>query len=134
MIHPSANIYDSEIGEETKVAAFVEIGGARIGRGCKIQAFTFICPGVEIGDYVFVGPHVVFCNDRYPRAVGEWSRENTRVGTGASIGAGAIILPGITIAEYATVGAGAVVTADVAAGDVVAGNPARSIIPAAPPN
>lgn len=129
MIHESANIYNSTIGEQTKVAAFVEIGGATIGKRCKVQAFAFVCPGVTIGDDVFIGPHVCFCNDRFPHSNGAWTLEKTVVRNGASIGAGAVILPGITIGEHAIVGAGAVVTANVDAGDIVAGNPARSIVP-----
>lgn len=129
MIHKTANIYDSTIGEGTKVAAFVEIGGATIGARCKIQAFAFLCPGVTLEDDVFVGPHVVFTNDRYPRACGNWTPEPTRVCRGASIGAGAILLPGITIGEGALIAAGAVCTSDVAPGDIVAGNPAKTILP-----
>lgn len=127
MIHPTANIYDSTIGEQTKVAAFVEIGGAIIGRRCKIQAFAFVCPGVQIEDDVFIGPHVCFTNDRYPRTQGNWRCEKTLVCAGVSIGAGAVILPGITIGAGAMIGAGSVVTSDVPAGDLVAGNPARPL-------
>ena len=119
MIHRLANVYDSTIGEETKIAAFAEVGGAIVGARCKIQAFAFICPGVELGDEVFVGPHVCFTNDRNPRAVGSWTPLPTRVGSGASIGAGAIILPGVTIGAGAVIAAGALVAKDVPPGETL---------------
>jgi acetyltransferase-like isoleucine patch superfamily enzyme/glycosyltransferase involved in cell wall biosynthesis len=127
VIHPTANIYRSQIGAGTKVAAFTEIGGATIGERCKIQAHVFIPPGVTIEDEVFVGPGVRFTNDPYPRATGVWSIVPTCVEQGASLGAGAIILPGVTIGSGAQIGAGSVVTADVPAGACVIGNPARPI-------
>lgn len=123
-IHPSANIYDSSIGEGTKVAAFVEIGGSTVGARCKIQAFAFLCPGVTLEDEVFIGPHACFTNDRHPRAVGPWTREETIVRRGASIGANATILPGVVIGAGAVIGAGSVVTCDVPAGETWYGNPA----------
>lgn len=126
LIHPTANIYDSRIGRNTKVAAFAEIGGSVVGDRCKIEAFAFICPGVTIGDEVFVGPHACFTNDRHPKAVGEWIREETVVKSGASIGASCVILPGVVIGENAVIGAGSVVVDDVPDGATVAGNPARS--------
>jgi UDP-2-acetamido-3-amino-2,3-dideoxy-glucuronate N-acetyltransferase len=129
------NLYGCTIGDESGVGTFVEIQrGARIGRRCKIQSHTFICEGVEIEDEVFVGHGVVFINDRRPRATtddgavqgrDDWTCERTVVRRGASIGSGATILCGVTIGERAMVGAGAVVTRDVPAGAVVAGNPAR---------
>lgn len=119
LIHPTANIYDSTIGEGTKVAAFAEIGGAWVGKRCKIQAHAFLCPGVDIDDEVFIGPGVVFTNDPRPRAVGDWQVVKTYVHRGASIGAGTIILPGVTIGEGAMIGAGSLVTRDVPAGAVV---------------
>lgn len=115
-IHPTANIYRSQIGDETKIAAFAEIGGAKVGRRCKIQAFAFLCPGVTLEDEVFIGPHVCFTNDRFPRAVGEWHLERTLVECGASIGAGSVILPGITIGAGAMVAAGSVVQTSIPAG------------------
>lgn len=131
------NAYGCEVGDGTKVGAFVEIQrNARIGRRCKISSHTFICEGVEIGDEVFVGHNVSFINDRYPRAVNgdgnpqtevDWQVVPTRVGNRASIGTGATILCGVTIGEGAMVGAGSVVTRDVPAGVTVVGNPARRV-------
>jgi acetyltransferase-like isoleucine patch superfamily enzyme len=131
------NAYGCEIGDNTKVGAFVEIQkNAKIGRNCKISSHTFICEGVEIGDEVFVGHSVSFINDKYPRAAkadgtmltdADWTVQPTLVRRGATIGTGATILGGITIGERAFVGAGSVVTRDVAPGAVVAGNPAKPI-------
>jgi acetyltransferase-like isoleucine patch superfamily enzyme len=112
--HPElVNIYDSEIGEGTRIASFVEIGGAKIGKNCKIEAYAFIPPGVTIGDNVFIGPHVVFTNDKYPKATGEWTTSPTTVCNGATIGANSTILSGITIGEKSMIGAGSVVCEDV---------------------
>jgi UDP-2-acetamido-3-amino-2,3-dideoxy-glucuronate N-acetyltransferase len=129
------NAYGCEIGDNTKVGTFVEIQkGARIGRNCKISSHTFICEGVEIEDEVFVGHNVSFINDKVPRATrpdgspqteADWKVVPTRVKKGASIGTSATILCGLTIGERAVIGAGSVVTRDVPAGAVVAGNPAR---------
>lgn len=119
MIHRLANVYDSSIGDSTKIAAFAEVGGATIGERCKIQAFAFLCPGVELDDEVFIGPHVCFTNDRHPRAVGSWTPLPTRVGRGASIGAGSIILPGVTIGAGAVIAAGSLITRDVPPGETV---------------
>jgi acetyltransferase-like isoleucine patch superfamily enzyme len=129
------NLYGCEIGDETKIGAFVEIQkNATIGRRCKISSHTFICEGVTIEDRVFIGHGVVFINDSYPRATtltgelqtaDDWKVEKTLVKTGASIGSGATILSKITIGEHAIVGAGSVVTRDVPPGAIVAGNPAR---------
>jgi UDP-2-acetamido-3-amino-2,3-dideoxy-glucuronate N-acetyltransferase len=134
-IYNFVNLYGCEIGDGTKVGSFVEIQkGARIGRNCKISSHSFICEGVLIEDEVFVGHGVSFINDKYPRATNDsgelqteadWKVEPTIVRRGASLGTGAIILGGITISERAIIGAGAVVTKDVAAGAIVAGNPAR---------
>lgn len=131
------NAYGCEIGDGSKVGAFVEIQrDARIGRGCKISSHTFICSGVEIEDGVFVGHGVVFINDRMPRATTadgrmkgdeDWVLERTIVKRGASVGSGATVLCGVTIGERAVVGAGSVVTHDVPDRTVVAGNPARPL-------
>jgi acetyltransferase-like isoleucine patch superfamily enzyme len=129
------NLYGCEIGDCTKVGAFVEIQkNARVGARCKISSHTFICEGVTIEDNVFVGHNVAFINDMSPRATGgdgilqtekDWKVEKTLVKRGASIGSGATILANLTIGENALVGAGSVVTKDVPADTVVAGNPAR---------
>ena len=129
------NLYGCEVGDETRIGAFVEIQkNARIGRRCKISSHTFICEGVTIEDHVFVGHGVVFINDPYPRATtatgdlqtaDDWKVEPTVVKTGASIGSGATVLSNVTIGERAIVGAGSVVTRDVPAGAIVAGNPAK---------
>jgi acetyltransferase-like isoleucine patch superfamily enzyme len=133
--HPSlVNLYGCQVGDETKIGAFVEIQkNATIGSLCKISSHTFICEGVEIEDEVFVGHGVMFINDAYPRATSgealqteaDWKIVPTRVRKGASIGSGAVIMCGVTIGERAMVGAGAVVTHDVPADAVVAGVPAR---------
>jgi acetyltransferase-like isoleucine patch superfamily enzyme len=129
------NLYGCAIGDETGVGAFVEIQkNATVGRRCKISSHTFICEGVTIEDHVFIGHGVMFINDSYPRATtpgGEiqtardWKVEPTLVRTGASIGSGATILSNVVIGEHAIVGAGSVVTRDVPARTIVAGNPAR---------
>ena len=131
------NLYGCEVGDETKIGAFVEIQkNASIGRRCKISSHTFVCEGVTIEDHVFIGHGVVFINDSYPRAThpggglqteADWKVEKTLVKRGASIGSGATILSNVTIGEHAIVGAGSVVTRDVPAGAIVAGNPARVI-------
>ena len=136
------NLYGCEIGDRTKLGAFVEIQkNARIGRNCKISSHTFVCEGVTIEEGVFIGHNVTFINDRYPRATNargelqseaDWHCQRTFIKRGASIGSGATLLGGITIGENATVGAGSVVTKDVPANTVVAGNPAR-ILPRATP-
>jgi acetyltransferase-like isoleucine patch superfamily enzyme len=129
------NLYGCSVGDETKIGAFVEIQkNASVGRRCKISSHTFICEGVTIEDHVFVGHGVTFINDSYPRATtadGElqtdrdWKVEPTRVRQGASIGSGATILCNVEIGEHAIIGAGSVVTRDVPAHTIVAGNPAR---------
>jgi len=129
------NLYGCEIGDETKIGAFVEIQkNATIGKRCKISNHSFICEDVTIEDNVFVGHGMMFTNDSYPRATtmdgslqteADWKVEKTVVKRGASIGTGSTILPNISIGENAIVGAGSVITRDVPANAVVAGNPAR---------
>jgi acetyltransferase-like isoleucine patch superfamily enzyme len=129
------NLYGCEVGDETKIGAFVEIQkNATVGKRCKISSHTFICEGVTIEDNVFIGHGVMFINDSYPRATAadgnlqteaDWNVERTVIKKGASLGSGATILCGITIGENAIVGAGSVVTKDVPANTIVAGNPAR---------
>jgi dTDP-4-amino-4,6-dideoxygalactose transaminase/acetyltransferase-like isoleucine patch superfamily enzyme len=129
------NLYGCEIGDETKIGAFVEIQkNARVGKRCKISSHTFICEGVVIEDNVFVGHGVMFINDSYPRATSadgtlqseaDWTVERTVVEKGASIGSNATILPNTNIGENAIVGAGSVVTRDVPPNSIVAGNPAK---------
>jgi acetyltransferase-like isoleucine patch superfamily enzyme len=134
-IHGLVNLYGCSIGDETRIGCFVEIQkNASVGARCKISSHAFVCEGVVIEDEVFIGHHVCFTNDRLPRACrpdgspktdADWQVIPTRVCRRASIGSGAVILPGITIGEGAIVAAGAVVTRDVAARAIVAGNPAR---------
>jgi acetyltransferase-like isoleucine patch superfamily enzyme len=129
------NLYGCEIGDDTKLGAFVEIQkDAKVGRRCKISSHTFICEGVTIEDHVFIGHSVTFINDSYPRATtadgelqtaADWRVETTTVKKGASIGSGATILSNVVIGADAIVGAGSVVTRDVPEHAVVAGNPAK---------
>ena len=136
--HPDlVNLYGCEIDDDCKIGAFVEIRKqVKIGRNVKIQAFAFIPEGVTIEDGVFIGPHVCFTNDKYPRAInpdgtlmetGDWEIIPTIVKEGANLGANATIICGITIGEYALVGAGAVVTRDVPPYAIVAGVPAQVV-------
>lgn len=134
-IYDFTNLYGCEIGDDVKIGTFVEIQkGVKVGDRCKISSHTFICEGVTLEDEVFIGHNVTFVNDLYPRATdrtgklqteSDWKCIPTLVKRCASIGSGATLLCGITIGENALVGAGSVVTKDVPAGAVVAGNPAR---------
>jgi acetyltransferase-like isoleucine patch superfamily enzyme len=129
------NLYGCEIGDETKIGTFVEVQkNATIGKRCKISSHTFVCEGVTIEDNVFIGHSVTFINDMYPRATtvegglqteADWKVDRTVVKKGASIGSGSTILANVTIGENAIVGAGSVVTKDVPANAIVAGNPAK---------
>jgi acetyltransferase-like isoleucine patch superfamily enzyme len=129
------NLYGCEIGDDTKIGAFVEIQkNATVGKRCKISSHTFVCEGVVIEDNVFIGHGVTFINDSYPRATtgdgqlqteADWKVERTVIRRGASIGSGSTILSNITVGENAIVGAGSVVTKDVPPNSIVAGNPAR---------
>src|SRR5689334_6000823 len=136
-IYGFTNLYGCEIGNDVKIGTFVEVQkGARIGDRCKISSHSFICEGVTLEEEVFIGHGVMFTNDLYPRATNadgalqteaDWQCVSTLVRRGASIGSGATLLCGITIGEGAVIGAGSVVTKDVPAGAIVAGNPARVI-------
>lgn len=136
-IYDFTNLYGCEIGDDVKIGTFVEVQkGAKIGNRCKVSSHTFVCEGVTLEDDVFIGHNVTFINDRYPRATNgigqlqteaDWHCVKTLVKRGASIGSGATLLCGITVGEEALIGAGSVVTKDVPAGAVVAGNPARIV-------
>jgi len=142
-VGPFTNLYGCEIGTGSRVGPFVEIQrGATVGERCKIQSHSFVCDGVHIGNEVFVGHGVMFINDKRPQATTDdgrlqtevdWELVPTYVEDRASIGSGAVVLGGVRIGAGALVGAGAVVTQDVAAGETVAGVPARSLARAAPP-
>ena len=131
------NAYGCSIDDNSKVGAFVEIQkGVSIGKNCKISSHTFICEGVHIEDNCFIGHGVMFTNDLFPRATNsdgsaqteaDWKVVETFIKKGASIGSNATIICGVTIGENALIGAGAVVTKDVAANTIVAGNPAKLI-------
>lgn len=146
-IHALSDVQSQAIGAGTRVWQFVVIlPGAQIGSDCNIcshcliesdvvigdrvtlKSYVQLCDGLRVGDDVFIGPHVTFLNDKFPKSGNkEFHRLQTWVGAGASIGGGATILPGIRIGARATVGAGAVVTKDVPAGITVVGNTARVI-------
>lgn len=136
-VYAFVNLYGCEVDDESRIGTFVEIQkGAKIGKRVKISSHSFICEGVTIEDEVFIGHGVMFINDKYPRATtqggslqseADWVCVPTVVKKRASIGSNATILCGITIGEGALIGAGSVVTRDVPAGAVVAGNPARPI-------
>lgn len=137
-IYAFVNLYGCEIGDESKIGTFVEIQkGAKIGKRVKVSSHSFVCEGVTVEDEVFIGHGVMFINDKYPRSTtvggtlqteADWTCTPTLIKRGASIGSNATILCGVTIGEGAMVGAGSVVTHDVPAGVVVAGNPAHPIM------
>lgn len=139
-IYSFVNAYGCEIGDETRIGAFVEIQkNVKIGRRCKVSSHSFLCEGVTVEDNVFIGHGVMFTNDKYPRATNpdgtpqseaDWTVLPIVVGRGASIGSNATVLAGVTIGEGAIVGAGAVVTRDVGPNMIVAGVPARLLRPA----
>lgn len=136
-IYDFVNLYGCEIGDNSKIGTFVEIQkGSKIGSNCKISSHSFICEGVTIEDRVFVGHNVTFINDIFPRATADdgklqteddWTCVPTLVKKGASIGSSVTILCGVTVGENAIIGAGSVVTKDVPADTIVAGNPARTL-------
>jgi acetyltransferase-like isoleucine patch superfamily enzyme len=133
------NLYGCDIGDNTKIGAFVEVQkNAKIGKNCKISSHTFICEGVTIGDNCFIGHSVVFINDNYPRAVNlkgnleteeDWAPRfvKTNIGNNVSLGSNATILGGVTIGDRAIIGAGSVVTKDIPANEIWAGNPAKML-------
>ena len=131
------NAYECSIDDGSKIGAFVEIQkNAFIGKNCKISSHTFICEGVHIDDNVFIGHNVTFINNKYPRSTNpdgsiqtdaDWKVEKTYIKKGASIGSSTTMLGGITVGENSIVGAGSVVTRNVPANAVVAGNPAKII-------
>lgn len=136
-IYNFVNAYGCSIGDGSKIGTFVEIQkGASIGKNCKISSHSFICEGVHIADNVFIGHNVTFINDKFPRATNsegelqtedDWNCTETYVEQGASIGSSVTILCGVRIGKRAIVGAGSVVTKNVPANAIVAGNPARII-------
>jgi len=146
-IHPTADIQTSSVGEDTRIWQHVVVlPRARIGCRCNICLNCFIendvtigddvtvktaaqlCDGVTVGDGAFIGPSVVFTNDRHPKSGNrDFKLERTLVGKGAAIGAGSIIIGGVTIGENAVIGAGSVVTHDIPPGAKAYGNPARIV-------
>jgi acetyltransferase-like isoleucine patch superfamily enzyme len=138
------NLYGCQIGDNTKIGAFVEIQkNVTVGENCKVSSHSFICEGVTIEDNVFIGHGVTFINDSYPRATAsdgqlqtekDWKVETTVVKCGASIGSGSTILSRVVIGENAIVGAGSVVTRDVPPNAIVAGNPAKVLRSIASPS
>ena len=118
---------DAKIGKDCILGDYVYVGkGAKIGNSVKLENRATVFAGVTIQDKVFVGPHVTFTNDFYPRSFStDWRITETLVKEGASIGAGSVIVCGVTIGEYALIGAGSVVTSDIPPYALAYGNPAR---------
>ncbi len=135
IINDFVNVYGCTIDDGTKIGPFVEIQkNVYIGKNCKISSHTFICEGVNIKNGVFVGHNVSFINDKFPFAVNQdfslknnsdWELMKTVVNDKVSIGTSSTILGGIQIGENSIIGAGSVVTKDVPANVIVAGNPAK---------
>lgn len=126
-IYDQVNLYKCKIGKGSKIDAYVYVEeGVIIGDRVKIRPFTFIPSGVRIEDDVFIGPHVTFTNDKYPKINADWKLLRTNIKQGASIGAGSVVLP-VTVGRNSLIGAGSVVTNDVPDNVTVAGNPARII-------
>ena len=121
------NIYGSEIGDNTKIGSFVEIGKCKVGNNCIISSFCFLCEGVIVEDDVFLGPRVTMTNILYPRAFINQKDKfvPTMIRRGASIGAGAVIIAGVEVGRCALIGAGAVVSKDVMPYSITVGNPAK---------
>mgnify|MGYP001181772392 CR=1 FL=1 len=136
-IYDYVNAYQCEIGDNSKIGAFVEIQkGSIIGKNCKVSSHSFICDGVEIEDNCFIGHGVMFTNDLFPRATNkdgspqtekDWKLIKTFIKKGASIGSNSTILCGIIIGENSLIGAGSVVTKNVPKNTIFAGNPAKEI-------
>lgn len=134
-IYNYVNLYGCKIDDNTRIGTFVEIQkNVIIGKNCKISSHSFICEGVVIEDNVFIGHNVTFINDAYPRATNkngqlqtseDWMCISTLIKSGVSIGSSATILCGVTVGENAIIGAGSMVTKDVPANAIVAGNPAK---------
>lgn len=126
-IHKSSNIYEgAKIGEDCSIGAFVEIQNVEIGDRSRIGASSFIPDNIIIGKDVFIGPHVVFTNDKRPPSHGKWKSDPpTIVEDNVAIGANCTILPSLTLGSGCVIGAGSVVTKSVKSGQTVYGNPAK---------